>query len=38
MITGSVDNISELLFPPHIRFKVIVHDINDILENIQWKQ
>ena len=33
MITGSIDNIRELLFPPHPRFKLIIHDINDVLEN-----
>ena len=33
MITGSIDNIRELLFPPHPRFKLIIHDINDVLDN-----
>ena len=37
LITGSLDNIRELLFPPHPRFKLINHDIthslNDILDN-----
>ena len=34
MITGSVDNICELLFPPHPRFKLIIHDINNrLVEN-----
>jgi len=34
MITGSVDNIRELLFPPHPRFKLIIHDINYSLNDV----
>ncbi len=34
MITGSVDNICELLFPPHPRFKLIIHDINNSLNDV----
>lgn len=34
MITGSIDNIRELLFPPHPRFKLIIHDINNSLNDI----
>jgi UDP-glucuronate decarboxylase len=34
LITGSLDNIRELLFPPHPRFKLIIHDINNSLNDI----
>ena len=34
MITGSVDNIRELLFPAHPRFKLIIHDINNPLNDV----
>jgi UDP-glucuronate decarboxylase len=34
MITGSVDNIRELLIPAHPRFKLIIHDINNSLNDI----
>jgi len=34
MITGSVDNIRELLVPPHPRFKLIIQDINNSFSHV----
>ena len=34
MITGSIDNIRELLYPQHPRFKLIVNDINNSLNYV----
>jgi len=34
MITGSILNIHELLFPSHPRFRLIVHDINNPLNDV----